>query len=71
MDSESSEEKNNDEIDSTVESARNYILSQQQSNVKCRGPYLAEMELQCRLVARRDEKAKDSAYQNSIKCFTI
>ncbi len=53
------------EVDSTVEDARRFILSQQEANTKCRGPYLAEMELQCRLVARRDEKANEGKYYHA------
>ena len=38
---------------------RNFIASQQQRPGKDRGPHLAELELQCRLLARRDAAAEE------------
>ena len=38
---------------------RKFIASQQQRPEKDRGPHLAELELQCRLLARRDAAAKE------------
>ena len=38
---------------------RKFIASQQQRPGKDRGPHLAELELQCRLLARRDAAAKE------------
>ena len=40
-------------------SCRKFIASQQQRPGKDRGPHLAELELQCRLLARRDAAAKE------------
>ena len=49
-----------EEVDATVEDAMKFITFQRQSNSKCRGPYLAHIELQSRLLARRDQDAKMS-----------
>ena len=39
--------------------SRKFIASQQQRPGKDRGPHLAELELQCRLLARRDAAAAE------------
>ena len=44
-------------VDTGLEDAVNFITLQQDKNSKCRGPFLAQMELQSRLIARRDPKA--------------
>ena len=44
-------------VDTRLEDAVNFITLQQDKNSKCRGPFLAQMELQSRLIARRDPKA--------------
>ena len=36
-----------------------FITFQQDHHVKCRAPFLAQMELQSRLIARRDPKADE------------
>ena len=36
-----------------------FITFQQNHHVKCRAPFLAQMELQSRLIARRDPKADE------------
>jgi hypothetical protein len=58
------------DVDWTVEAARKFIVSQQQKNEKCRGPRLAELELQCRLLARRDEAAKESEFLCNNRLFS-
>ena len=37
-----------------------FITFQQDHHLKCRAPFLAQMELQSRLIARRDPKADDT-----------
>ena len=40
-----------------MEDAVSFITSQQNHHFKCRAPFLAQIELQSRLIARRDPKA--------------
>ena len=47
-----------DDVDANVEEAVKFITVQQENNPKCRGPFLAEIELHSRLLARRDKDAK-------------
>ena len=42
-------------VDSTVPQAVNFITYQKDNNPKCRGPYLAQIELHSRLLARREK----------------
>jgi len=42
-------------VDSTVPQAVNFITYQKDTNPKCRGPYLAQIELHSRLLARREK----------------
>ena len=44
-------------VDTGLEDAVSFITFQQEHNSKCRAPFLAQMELQSRLIARRDPKA--------------
>ena len=44
-------------VDTGLQDAVNFITLQQEKNSKCRGPFLAHMELQSRLIARRDPNA--------------
>ena len=44
-------------VDTGLEDAVNFITLQQDKNSKCRGPFLAQMGLQSRLIARRDPNA--------------
>lgn len=46
------------DVDANVEEATKFINGQQGNNPKCRGPFLAEIELHSRLIARRDKDAK-------------
>ena len=45
-------------VNATVNEATNFITRQQEENSKCRGPYLAKIELQSRLLAKRDKDVK-------------
>ena len=47
-------------VDKGIEDAVTFITFQQDNNPRCRGPFLAQMELQSRLIARRDPKADES-----------
>ena len=42
-------------VDSTVPQAVSFITYQKDNNPKCRGPYLAQIELHSRLLARREK----------------
>ena len=44
-------------VDTTVPEAVSFITYQKENNPKCRGPFLAQIELQSRLLARRDKDA--------------
>ena len=57
-----------EDVDGTVVEARKFILSQQEANPKARGPFLAEMELCCRLHARRDEGAEEGKLEPTMCC---
>ena len=60
-------------VDSSVEEAVNFITFQKDTNTKCRGPFLAQIELHSRLLARRDKDAKLSKvnHANAYKNFLI
>ena len=47
-----------DEVDATPDEALKFIQKQQNENQKCRGPYLAELELESRLMARNNATNK-------------
>ena len=47
-----------EEVDATVGDAIKFIAFQREQNSKCRGPFLAQIELHSRLLARRAEDAK-------------
>lgn len=51
-----------DNVDSSVEEAVSFITFQKDNNPKCRGPYLAQIELHSRLLARRDANAKQGEF---------
>ena len=59
-----------DEIVNTgLEDAVNFITLQQDKNPKCRGPFLAQMELQSRLIARRDPSADKQQMLSLMICY--
>ena len=45
-------------VDATVSEAEKFICMQEEKNPKCRGPFLAQIELRSRLIARRDKDVK-------------
>jgi N-terminal acetyltransferase B complex non-catalytic subunit len=45
-------------VDKSVADAVNFISFQKENNSMCRGPFLAQIELHSRLLARRDKDAK-------------
>ncbi len=47
-------------VDCTVRDAVGFITFQKENNAKCRGPYLAQIELQSRILARQHADAKQS-----------
>ena len=47
-------EVNDETVDKGIEDAVSFITFQQDHHTKCRAPFLAQMELQSRLIARRD-----------------
>ena len=53
------QEKNDwpENVDSCVRDAVNFITFQKEHNSRCRGPFLAQIELHSRLLARRDKDA--------------
>lgn len=57
-------------VDSSVQEAVSFITFQKDNNSKCRGPYLAQIELHSRLLARRDANAKQSK-SNKIQIFFL
>ena len=49
-------------VDSCVRDAVNFITFQKENNPKCRGPFLAQIELHSRLLARRNAEATQGVY---------
>lgn len=58
-------------VDSSVGQAVSFITFQKDNNPKCRGPYLAQIELHSRLLARRDKDAKQSEMTDLLIAYFV